>query len=175
MSDLYQRAGHTNPYMGIPAQLAPTATLYEMAQSLLLLAKRALTADGLPCPSRQVIYPAPIPADCEQIAVLYNGWTAYPSGTGATRTENFRWAGGFSVVITRKTPAMAAPSAKNPTPTPESMKAAALIASRDAEAMLGIVRSLDEYSDVSVVVQAPAGGLQTVELDITIPAAGGGL
>lgn len=173
----YSRPGTPNPYSGQTfASANSSPTLYEMAGALLALVRSIYTTAGESLPERQVIYPAPIPADCEQIAVLFNGWTGFPSGgSEATRTEMFRWAGGFSVAITRKTPALAAPLSKNPTPPVESMKLAALMASKDAEMLLTVVRSLDEFSDVSVVVQAPVGGLQTVELDITIPAAGGGL
>lgn len=173
---MYAMQGRSNPYVGVPTvQLESTLTLYAMAESLLALVKQCFINAGINLPDREVIYPAPIPADCEQVAVLYNGWSEFPASEGATRSENFRWAGGFSVIVTRKTPALAPPSSKNPTPTPDAMKAAALVASQDAEVMLAVVRALDEFSEVSVIVQSPAGGLQTVELNVTIPAAGGGL
>lgn len=148
-------------------------TLHGMAQALLARAVMGFIADGNPPPSRQTVYMSPIPADCEQIAVLFSGWTPWPGSDGPESCMRSRWLGGFSVIVTRCTPAkLKGAGMKAQFPATEEMSAAAKIASDDAESLLALVAGLDEVASVDIIVGAPAGGLQTVELNVSIPAGG---
>jgi len=143
-------------------------TLYELAEDLMDSVRQQALQSDIALPARQIIYMTPIPPDCEQVAVMFNGWTLYPE-TGQIQTcMTSQWMAGFSVIITRCTPAVSK-NPKNPIPGSELMGAAALIASTDAELFRDIVGAMSGFMSVTIAVQAPSGGLQTVELDISIP------
>lgn len=147
-------------------------TLYGMAERLLQLVKDCFRDGGVELPPREVIYTSPIPADCEQVAVLFSGWDTYPGADGPTQCFNMRWLADFSIIVTRKTPAMpkvVRAGATAAAPDPEKMRAAAKISSDDAEALLCVVRTVDEVSNVSLITGSPQGGLQTVELNLQVP------
>ena len=146
-------------------------TLFLMAENLLERVNACALQHGVVLPSRQVIYTSPIPADCEQVAILFDGWMADQTWDITIHCNAFRWMGGFSVVITRCTPAV--PSKKGAAPTVDQMRSAALLASRDADVLTCVVTSLDEIGpEMQIVTQAPNGGYQTTELDVRIPAFG---
>jgi hypothetical protein len=143
-------------------------TLAEMGAALLEIAAQAALAKGVALPARQLYYPAPIAADCEQVAALFSGWTPSPPPDGPTICQPFRWLAGFSLIITRCTPKGAIQSTKTP-PKPEAMIEVSQIASADAEVLLEVVTRLDEIgSDISVVANPPSGGFQTVELNVQL-------
>lgn len=146
-------------------------TLFGMGSRLLELIKSTFTAAGLTLPDRQLVYMSPIPADCEQVAVLTSGWDVYPGGEGPQQCITFRWMANFSIIVTRCTPAMpTSRSGKVTIPSVEKMESAMETASKDAEALLQVVVALEEVSAPSIIVQSPSGGFQTVELNVQIPA-----
>ena len=170
---LYSQSGQSNPYVvqePVAGERADRDTLYAMGTRLLTLVQNVLVGRGLSVPGRSVVYMAPIPADCEQVAVLYSGWNPTPGVEGPMTCESFRWMGEFSVIITRCTPALPGNTVKTATPSVEKMNKAADMASQDAEAMLEVLQHLGEFANPSVVVQSPMGGLQTVEFNVSIPA-----
>lgn len=173
---LYERSGDQNPYVVTEVAMQAGATgqtLYEMAYRLMNLVQANFAGAGIPLPERSVIYPSPIPADCEQVAVLFTGWTPYPQSDGPQVCEGFRWMGDFSVIVTRCTPALVPKTAtKTLTPAAEKMHEAALMASQDAEVLLAVLHDLGEFASPSVTVQSPVGGLQTTEMDVQIPVGG---
>lgn len=148
-----------------------TETLFHMAENLLERVKACALQHGVVLPSRQLVYLSPIPADCEQVAVLFDGWSADQTWDITLHCNAFRWMGGFSVVITRCTPAL--PGRKGTAPGVDQMREAALLASRDADVLTCVVTSLDEIGpEMQIMTQAPNGGFQTTELDIRMPAYG---
>ena len=150
----------------------PPATLSDMAERLLDVLRAAAVARGVLLPGRQAVYMAPIPADCEQAAVLFTGWNPTPQPDGPTVCMPWRWMAPMSVIITRCTPAMPIATrgkATTAAPPAEKMTAAARIASADSEVMLEVLNRLDEIgADVSVVANPPSGGFQTVELNVQL-------
>lgn len=147
--------------------------LYRMGEALLNTTVSVLMEHGLAVPGRRFVYPGTIPADCELLAVLFTGWTsdAYSPPIGMVSCADYLWVAGFSVVIVRCTPAL--PTQKGKPPTAEMMSRAAMIASRDAEALTDVVAAVGEHGGgVSVVTGPPSGGMQTVELDIQLPYGG---
>jgi hypothetical protein len=166
----YSRGSQVPPAF-FAAPVPSAQTLYSMAELLLNRALACLLEKGLEAPARQVIYMSPIPADCEQLAVLFDGWSPDHPWDNTTNCNSFRWLAGFAVAITRCTPAI--PSRKGAAPTVTQMKAAAQMASDDAEALICVVSSLDEIgSELSIVTASPQGGFQTTELRVTFPAFG---
>jgi hypothetical protein len=152
--------------------LPDTNTLYLMGQRLLDLVLGCFASQGVSAPARHVIFMSPIPADCEQIAVLFTGWTPMPPMVGMEIRSPSRWVADVSVIITRCTPAISGRSGKVP-PTPEQMNEAALIASTDAEVLLCAVSGLHEVGpNLGVLTGPPMGGMQTVELSLQLPAVG---
>jgi hypothetical protein len=176
---LYSRHGQRALDSNIPASTASVflqpvpsgQTLYDMAQIVLERTKQCFTEAGLSLPARQVIYMSPIPADCEQLAVLFSGWTPDHSWDNTAHCNSFRWLAGFNVAVTRCTPAM--PDKRGNAPSALQMNAAAKMASDDAEAFICVVRSLDEIaSDLSINTSSPQGGFQTTELNVSFPSFG---
>lgn len=146
-------------------------TLYEMAESLLGTTEQALLKRRLTIPARKVIYMGTIPADCEQLAVVFSTWTPTPPIEGLTVCLNYRWLGAFTVLITRGCVPMVSKSGSPPSAA--SMSDAALVASNDANALLDVVASIGEHGgDVSVSTGAPQGGLQSTVLQIDLPIGG---
>lgn len=168
MSITYSRG---NP--SLYAEPMPGAeTLYDMAELLLLRIGSCFTEKGVALPERQIIYMTPAVADCEQVLVMFTGWTPDQQWDGTTTCNSFRWLAGFSLVITRCSPAI--PSRKGTAPTVQQMNAAARMASIDAEGLLCVVNSVGELgTDLSIITTAPQGGFQSVECDLQIPAFGG--
>jgi len=164
-------AGVPDPDRDSPDAVDTTpVTLAFMAEQLLEVVKSAALAKGVVLPSRQSYYMAPIPADCEQVAVLFTTWTPTPALEGPTICRPFRWLAPMSVIITRCTPAM--PTGRGPNkaaPSAAKMIEAAKLASADAEVLLEVVNRLDEVGgDLEVVTNAPSGGFQTVELNVQL-------
>lgn len=144
-------------------------SLSDMGETLLEIVRASAVAKGVTLPARQSVYMAPIPADCEQVAVLFTTWTPTPPPEGTMVCRNFRWMAPMSVIITRCTPAVPTGSRKTAAPTPAKMIEAARLASRDAEVFLEVLNRLDEIGgDVSVTTNAPSGGYQTVELNVQL-------
>lgn len=158
----------------VPAEVLPDLrTLVLMGQDLMARVLSCFTDQGVAPPERQVVYMAPIPADCEQVAVLFSGWTPLPLWDGLAHCDLYRWVANFSIIITRCTPAIGAKSGKV-APVPDVMLAAAEIASADAEVLLCTVASIGEIGpEIEVLTPAPQGGMQTVELTVQVPAVGG--
>lgn len=151
----------------------PVDTLSGMGEALLDIVRAAAVSKGVQLPGRQMVYMAPVPADCEQVGVLFNGWTPTPAPDGPMVCTTFRWIAGYSVLITRCTPAVPRGPKGKQTVSAEAMIEAARIASADAEVMLATLQRLGEIGpDVSVVTQAPSGGMQTVELNVQLLPAG---
>jgi hypothetical protein len=148
------------------------ATLSEMGERLLDIVRAAAVSRGTALPGRQSVYMAPIPADCEQVAVLFTGWNPTPPPDGPTVCKPWRWLAPYSVIITRCTPAVpkvARGKGTTVAPAPEKMIEAARLSSEDAEVLLEVVNRLDEIGgDVSIVANAPSGGFQTVELNVQL-------
>lgn len=156
-----------DPDVDEAAQDRPPATLADMGEMLLDLMRAAAVATGTTLPGRQSVYMAPIPADCEQVAVLFTGWNPTPPPEGPTICKPWRWMASYSVIVTRCTPAI--PPKGKPYPDTDRMIEAARLASADAEVCLEVLRRLDEIGgDVSVVTNAPSGGFQTVELNVQL-------
>jgi hypothetical protein len=151
-------------------------TLDEMGHALLDIVRQAAVAKGVTLPARQMVYPAPIPADCEQVAVLFTGWNVTPIQDGGTTIcKPWRWIAPYSVIITRCTPAIMGkgPNRALKHVTTEQMDAAAKLASDDTEVLLETMNRLGEVgSDVSLVANAPSGGYQTVELNVPLISGG---
>lgn len=166
---------HRGPRLPVVKETMPDLrTLVLMGQDIMQRALSCFTAQGVVPPNRQVVYMAPIPADCEQIAVLFSGWTPMPFLEGLTHCDTYRWIANFSVVITRCTPAIAVGKMNKTAPTPEQMLKAAEIASADAEVLLCLVAAIDEVGpELEILTPAPQGGMQTVELTLQVPAYGG--
>lgn len=143
-------------------------TLNDMATGLLSLANQALAANGLTAPSRQVVYVGQIPADCEQLAVVFGGWSATPPQDGMVICQSYRWAADFTILLTRT--CVPGITSSRSAPTPAAMSATAKRASDDAEALLDVVSMVGEHDgSVSVSTAAPQGGLQSVVLEISLP------
>lgn len=122
-------------------------------------------------PERQMIYLSPVPFDCPLVAVVMEGLFPLPSIEGeliACRT--FAWTLRLGVVIARTT--CAVPTGRATMPTDELMTEAARIASGDAEVLRGVLDGLDEAGDMTITFKPPEGGLQAVELLLTIRADG---
>jgi hypothetical protein len=166
---VYQRRGG-GPRIVEP--LPDPRTLVLMAQDLMARLQSCFMTQGVVPPTRQVVYMSPIPADCEQVAVLFAGWSPLPPWDTLTNCDSFRWVANFSVIITRCTPAIGTKSGKV-APTPDVMLQAAQIASQDAEVLLCLVSTIGEIgADLNVNTPAPQGGMQTVELTVQVPAVG---
>lgn len=149
------------------------ATLESMCQDLLALVEQAAVSLGVTLPERRLIYMAPMPADCPQVAVLMGGWTPEPQWDGLAVCPPGRWVAQLGVAITRVTPAKPSPSGE--LPRVSDMNAAARIASQDAEVLLEVVAGLGEVAgDVMVETPAAEGGLQSATLVVRVPAFAGG-
>jgi hypothetical protein len=173
---------------GISLGTGAPETLDEMAHALLEVIRGAAVAKGVTLPSRQGIYMAPIPADCEQCIVLFTGWNITPAtgdASGTTVCRDWRWLAPMSAIITRCTPAIPPPAAgraaklteRAPGPlntvAPSQLEAAARIASDDSEVFLEVINRLGEIgSDVSLVANPPSGAYQTVELNLSLVSGG---
>jgi hypothetical protein len=148
-------------------------TLDEMGHALLDIVVAAALAKGITLPGRQAVYTAPIPADCEQVAVLFTGWTPTPPPDGPTICKPWRWIANYSVIITRCSPAVPGKGKAQHTVTVDQLNASAKMASDDAEVFLEAMNRLNEVGyDVSVVTNSPSGGFQTVELNVPLISGG---
>jgi hypothetical protein len=148
-------------------------TLEEMGTRLIQRIAEVAAGKGIDLPSRQGYYMAPIPADCEQVVALFTGWNPTPAQDQPTICQPWRWLANFSVIITRCTPAIPGKGKGIKTVSVGQLKAAAKLASDDAEVLLGVVNSLAEIgADTSIVTNAPSGGYQTVELNVPLLSGG---
>jgi hypothetical protein len=163
-----QKAAEALQTVGAATDTRP-ASLSDIGEAMLDLVRSAALAKGVQLPARQSAYMAPIPADCEQVAVLMTGWNPTPAPEGPTVCMPFRWLAGCSVIITRCTPAIPGKGGALKTVPMEKMTEALRLASADAEVLLEVVNRLDEIgSDLSVVINPPSGGLQTTELNVQL-------
>lgn len=158
----------------VPREVLPDLrTLVLMGQDLMQRVLSCFTEQGVTPPDRQIVYMAPIPVDCEQVAVLFSGWEAWPPWDGLTHCDLYRWVANFSISISRCTPAVSV-GKRTTAPSAELMLSAAQIASADAEVLLCVVASVDEIGpQLELLTPAPQGGFQTVELSFQVPAVGG--
>ncbi len=146
--------------------------LYEMAQELLSRIVDSAARLGTALPERRFVYASPVPADCPQVCVLMIGWTPTVVWDNFISCQTFKWAGQFSLVITRKCPAL--PGREGQAPPAASMNASGRISSDDADILVGVVQGLGEIGpEMTLLVGAPEGGLQSVELTVTLPVFGG--
>lgn len=168
---IYSRGA--NPDYSMGAGQPRTATLMTMAQDILVRLRNSAIELGVELPSRQFIYPTNVPIDCEQVAVVFNGWTGEPSEPGLVACMRFRWCGQFGVAIGRCTPAMP-PRGSSSAPSVDKMMAAAALASADAELLIHLVSTFGEIgSDLTLITPEPEGGFQATFLQVTLPAFGG--
>lgn len=144
-------------------------SLYDLGTGLLDSLEQQAFQHDVELPKRRMVYMSPIPADCEQVAALFNGWSLYPDSGQLVPCIQGLWVAGFSIIITRCTPAIAKSGSKNPTPTVDQMQAAAALASRDAELFRDLAPGLGDLMSPQITVQSPSGGLQTVEFSFQIP------
>lgn len=145
-------------------------TLYGMGQLLLTRVLGCFTQQGITPPDKQLVYLSPIPADCDQVAVLFSGTTPMPPLFGLVMCAPFRWAGQFSIIIVRKS--CAVPNKRGEPPTAELMSQAARVASDDAEVLLALAGTFTEAGGLDLLVHPVTGGYQAVVLDVTLPMAG---
>jgi hypothetical protein len=156
--------------MSAPVQ---TVTLFTMAEALMARLVGAMTSVGVSVPARQVLYMSPIPADCEQIAVMFSGYAPQPPWDGVYPCQVPMWMGQFSIAITRKcTPAM--PTKAGAAPSAVAMTEAAQMASDDAEALLALANGLEGGLGPEFLLETPPpqGGMQSVVMSIQVPAFG---
>lgn len=150
-------------------------TLDELCDALLEAIVTAALGKGVALPSRQLVYMAPIPADCEQVAVLFTGWDVTPlqDTTSTTICRPWRWMANVSAIITRCTPAM--PAKNNPLKTVPvaRMNAASKMASDDSEIFLEVLQHIGEIgAGVTIIANPPQGGFQTAELNVSLISGG---
>lgn len=146
-------------------------TLLTMSAEIMARAVNSLVQLGLNVPDRQVIVPAPITIDCEQVVVAFSGWTPQPVAETLMTCDSYRWCGLFSIAVSRATPAM--PTNRG-LPTVESLLASARMASDDAEALLLLAGSFAEVGpEIAVETPGPEGGYQSAILTVLLPAFGG--
>lgn len=150
-----------------------TTTAFSMAQTLLQLLNASAASLGVVLPERQFVYPSPVPADCEQAAVLVENWSPNPP-LGDQLDQCWAtsyWVVKFGVIISRLT--CAVPVGKTaPRPTAASMTEAMRIASDDAEVFRDLISRLPERGQLDINFHAPAGMIQTTELLLTLRADG---
>lgn len=147
-------------------------TLLTMGQELLTRINACAADAGIELPSRQIVYPSAVPADCEQVSVLFGGWSVYPPMQEMSVCLSIRWCAQFGIMVSRCTPAV--PGRTSSAPTMDRMTAAAQMASDDAELMLALLSTFDEVgADLNVSTPEPQGGYQAVLLTVTLPAFGG--
>lgn len=164
--------GKTNPDLTANAYGRSFNNLYAMAEELMTRVTDAAARLAVSLPSRKVIYMSPVPVDCAQVTVCIIGWIPTHHSDGYINCQTFKWAGHFSVIITRVT--CAVPGRDGQAPKAELMKQAAEQASDDADVMVALVQGLEEIGpEISLITGAPEGGFQSVELSITVPAFGG--
>jgi hypothetical protein len=152
-------------------------SLYDMAVALLETVRQAAVTRGVVLPGRQIVYPSPIPTDCEQVAVVFTGWnpTPMPSPDGTSVCHNWRWVAPFTALITRCTPAILGkgPNKALRSVTPEQMLAASKLSSDDSEVLVEAMNHVGEVgADVSIAANPPSGGYQTVELNVSLISGG---
>jgi len=146
---------------------------YAMASEILARMNTIALRRQVTLPERQVIYPASIPTDCEQVAIMFTGWqptvTVENYGGGCIR---FKWAANFAITIIRCSPAVM--DKRNKLPGPAAMNASGLIASNDSDILVDLTNTFAEIGpEFSLVAAAPEGGFQGVQLTVSIPQAGG--
>lgn len=148
-----------------------TTTAFTMAQRLLDLINVSAANVGVVLPERQVLYFSPLPIDCAQVGILVEGWYPNPPlGDVLDQCYAFSWVVKFGVIIARDTCAI--PQGKTPRPTVASMTQALQIASDDMEVLRDLVSRIEERGGLEISARPPAGGMQVVELLLTLRADG---
>ena len=145
---------------------------YVMAQEILKRMNTIARGRGITLPDRQVIYPASIPVDCAQVAIMLLGWSPTSTTEGySSGCHLFKWAANLSILIIRESPAV---PTKRAAPAAEAMNEAGVIASNDSDILVDLVNTFAEIGpEFSLVAAAPEGGYQGVQLEISLPQVGG--
>ncbi len=146
---------------------------YVMAEEILVRMNNIARMRDITLPSRQVIYPASIPTDCEQVAIMLTGWSptvvGEDYGGGCLR---FKWAANFAITIIRCSPAVM--DKRNKMPSAQEMNRSGLIASNDSDILVDLVNTFSEFGpEFSLIAAAPEGGFQGVQLTVSLPQTGG--
>lgn len=171
MTEIYFKRGSTQPDLTLNTPPRAEITLYEMAEMLLNRARQSFEQLGILLPARQIIYLAPLPVDCDQLAVLISGWVPTPGFEITMSCSTVRWMGQFDIIVSRTSPAI---PKGNKAPSTEQMNQAARIASNDMDGLLDVVRGLGEIgAEFQLETAAPQGGYQTSAASLQIPAFGG--
>jgi hypothetical protein len=127
-------------------------------------------AKGVTLPARQMVYPAPIPADCEQVAVLFTGWNVTPIQDG--RHDHLPALALDRALLGDHHPLHPGDPRQGPEPGPEARRTepdgrGGQDRQRRLRGLLEAMNRLGEVgSDVSLVANPPSGGYQTVELNV---------
>lgn len=172
-ADPFAAEGSAELYPELGTGTGAPETLADMGAALLEIVEAAALAKGVTLPARRSVYTAPIPADCEQVAVLFTGWNPTPAADGPTICRPWRWIANYSVIITRCTPAMPGKTKGLASVTVAQLNASSQLASDDAEVFLEAMNRLNEVgADVSIVTNSPQGGFQTVELNVPLISGG---
>lgn len=171
MTEVYFTKGKAQPDYTMSALPNSEISLYQMAEILLNRTRQVFESRGVLLPNRQIIYLAPLPVDCEQLAVLISGWVPTPGFETTMRCSTVRWMGQFDVIVSRPTPAV---SGGKTAPKAEQMSRAAKVASDDMDCLLDVVRGLGEIgAEFQLETAAPQGNFQTSAASLQIPAFGG--
>lgn len=171
MSDpiIYSRG---NPDLTLAKSQPRLVTLMSMAQEVLVRLNNAAAGLGMTLPSRQLIYPSAVPADCEQVTVLIGGWQNEPAADGLQICQTFRWCAQMGILISRCSPAT--PGSRGEAPTVDQVMRSAQLASDDAELLLALIGGFGEIgADIQLSTPEPEGGFQAVLLNVVLPAFGG--
>jgi hypothetical protein len=167
---IYTR-GENPDYSSAPIQ-PRVATLMSMCQEVLARLRNVAAEAGIKLPDRQFVHMTTAPLDCEQVAVVFNGWVGEPAVQDMVVCTQFRWCAQIGVAISRCTPAI--PGRTSAAPKVEQMNAAAQIASDDAELLIALAMGFGEFgADLNITAQEPEGGYQAVTLSVRLPAFGG--
>lgn len=168
MTQVYSRG---NPDLTAAVGPARPDGLFEMAEAVLGRLRSVAVGAGVQLPVKQVIYPSQVPVDCDQVSVLLQGWAPHVQAGVFMSCQTFKWAAILQVAITRCSPG--GPDKRGKLPTAEAMTDAARIASKDATLLQNLVATFEEIGpEITLLVQPPDGGFQTVELTVTLTAFG---
>lgn len=114
-----------------------------------------------------------IPADCEQVAILFGGWVSEPASEGMINCLTLRWCAQLGIFISRCTPAVPLRNTSTAPPAARMLEAAQ-ISSDDAELLLALVGTFGEVgAEIQLATPEPEGSFQAVLLNVTLPAFGG--
>lgn len=159
----------TLSWTGMPAEPRDISP-YDIAQEVLGRVVQQFLQAGIAIPGRQLVYLSPIPADCEQLAVLIGTVNISPvPQEGMFKCLTGRWAVNIGVVVSRNSCAY---TNGKTGPKIEDMERAARIASGDAMVLMDLAAGFDEVGTIELTMSPPGGALQTVELNVQLPITG---